>query len=157
MTGGKGSNGKRSGSGTAGHPMRVLKSQLSVRKATREWRASGERIAFVPTMGFFHDGHLSLMRLARQRGERVVVSIYVKTSEAYRLRLLPFRIPWTGFPLKKLVGSMVYVPVRGPPRPFPASGGTTRSSRFARGSTRRRVTATAAATGAAAARRWPVD
>ncbi len=38
-----------------------------------------------------------LIRSVAQRASEAVVSIYVKTSETYRLRLLPFRIPWTGF------------------------------------------------------------
>ncbi|QKT02849.1 pantoate--beta-alanine ligase [Ectothiorhodospiraceae bacterium 2226] len=43
----------------------------------RRWRAGGERFAFVPTMGSLHAGHLELVREARRRAARVVVSIYV--------------------------------------------------------------------------------
>ena len=48
-----------------------------VRAQVREWRAQRQRIALVPTMGNLHAGHISLLELARQRGERVVVSIFV--------------------------------------------------------------------------------
>lgn len=41
------------------------------------WRKNGESIAFVPTMGNLHDGHLSLVEIAQQSASRVVVSIYV--------------------------------------------------------------------------------
>ncbi len=44
-------------------------------------RKKGGRIAFVPTMGYFHEGHLSLMREGRRRGDCVVISIYVNPTQ----------------------------------------------------------------------------
>lgn len=47
----------------------------------RKIRESGETIAFVPTMGFLHDGHLSLMRLGRSLADHLVVSIFVNPTQ----------------------------------------------------------------------------
>jgi pantoate--beta-alanine ligase len=44
-------------------------------------REKGQKIAFVPTMGYFHDGHLSLMREGRQRGDVLAISIYVNPTQ----------------------------------------------------------------------------
>ena len=61
--------------------MELIRASDAVRRQTRQWRNKGRRIAFVPTMGFFHEGHLSLMRRARTLADHVVISVFVNPTQ----------------------------------------------------------------------------
>jgi pantoate--beta-alanine ligase len=58
-------------------PLPVARTIVEVREQVRAWRAAGLRVAFVPTMGNLHAGHMSLMAAARYRAERVIASVFV--------------------------------------------------------------------------------
>jgi len=62
-------------------PPRVVRTVAPLRRAVSKWRTSGERIALVPTMGALHAGHLALVRAARRRARRLVVSIFVNPAQ----------------------------------------------------------------------------
>lgn len=61
--------------------IRVIESIKEMQSHSESLRLSGKRISFVPTMGYFHEGHLSLMKEARKTADCVVVSIYVNPTQ----------------------------------------------------------------------------
>ncbi len=61
--------------------MKIISSVKEMQEFSDSIREKGQKIAFVPTMGYFHDGHLSLMREGRQRGDVLAISIYVNPTQ----------------------------------------------------------------------------
>ncbi|HUK00731.1 MAG TPA: pantoate--beta-alanine ligase [Steroidobacteraceae bacterium] len=61
--------------------METVTTIAAVRQRVREWHRAGHRVAFVPTMGNLHAGHVSLIEAARRNGDRFVASIFVNPMQ----------------------------------------------------------------------------
>lgn len=57
--------------------MEVIKSIELIKERIRDYKREGHTVALVPTMGYLHEGHLSLVRMAKNKADKVVVSIFV--------------------------------------------------------------------------------
>ena len=70
--------------------MQIVKTKQELREWVSQNRAAGEKINLVPTMGFLHEGHFSLIRKAKESGAKVVVSVFVNPIQfCARLRYRP--------------------------------------------------------------------
>jgi pantoate--beta-alanine ligase len=62
-------------------PLAIVRTISALRAQVAAWRAAGERVALIPTMGALHAGHLSLVALGRERADRTVASIFVNPTQ----------------------------------------------------------------------------
>jgi len=61
--------------------MEIIKTVTHMQQASDAIRMGGESLALVPTMGFLHEGHLTLMRAGKEHCDRLVVSLFVNPTQ----------------------------------------------------------------------------
>lgn len=61
--------------------MKIIRDTAQMQSHSDSLRAKNKTISFVPTMGYFHEGHLSLMKIGRELGDELVVSIFVNPTQ----------------------------------------------------------------------------
>jgi len=61
--------------------MEIIRTVKEMKEFSSQARRAGKTIAFVPTMGYFHEGHLNLMREGRRRGDILIISLFVNPTQ----------------------------------------------------------------------------
>ena len=61
--------------------MKLVKTIKEVREEVKQWKKEGKTIGFVPTMGYLHDGHMSLVDKSVSQNDRTVVSVFVNPTQ----------------------------------------------------------------------------
>ena len=69
--------------------MQTIHTLTELRTQVAAWRRSGERVAFVPTMGNLHRGHICLVERARELAPRTIASIFVNPLQFGPMRITP--------------------------------------------------------------------
>lgn len=91
----------------------IVRSRAELRARVSAWRREGARIAVVPTMGALHEGHLSLVRAALERAQRVIVTLFVNPkqfNDAADLAAYPRSEEEDAAKLEALGGHLLYAP-----------------------------------------------
>ena len=107
--------------------MIIVQAIDALREELSAWRKAGETVAFVPTMGNLHAGHMALVERARQLGSKVVVSIFVNPTQFDRkedLAAYPRTLAEDCAQLQTAGAAMVFTPT--PAMMYPAGGLATR-------------------------------
>ena len=61
--------------------MKIATTVLETRNIVKNWRKEGYTVGLVPTMGFLHEGHASLIKKCREQNDKVVVSVFVNPTQ----------------------------------------------------------------------------
>jgi pantoate--beta-alanine ligase len=61
--------------------MEIIEKIAVMQETSEKWRRDGALIIFVPTMGFLHEGHVELLRVGRQKGDRLIMSLFVNPTQ----------------------------------------------------------------------------
>jgi len=61
--------------------MEIIEKIAVMQETSEEWRRDGALIVLVPTMGFLHEGHVELLRVGRQKGDKLIMSLFVNPTQ----------------------------------------------------------------------------
>ncbi len=61
--------------------METIITIAAMQQTSEQWRGGGDIIALVPTMGFLHEGHMELLRVGREKGEKLIMSLFVNPTQ----------------------------------------------------------------------------